>query len=168
MGAFVNNATFRARARDLTQTLLCRDIHASLNIDLIGDLVNPDLSDEVRVPSSNEECAGCHLVLDNMMSVFSNYFQYFYGVHPDEARSSEAGYVFGKQGEGPAFLMQQLIDHKDFVPCMARRAWEDISGTPWEDLPIEENSLFLVESRNGPRSLIQAIMTSRALKRLRR
>ena len=72
-------------------------------------------------------------------------------------------------GEGPAFLMRDYIERApEFMPCMAKRAWESFSGASWDDLSEEQQAAFTEEAKLGPRNLLQKVMLSPLMRALRR
>ena len=85
-----------------------------------------------------------------------------------EDRQSTIGHVFGQTGEGPAFLMKGYLERgHGFAECMAKTAWTEFSGMPWSHLDEATRGHFVQIAIDGPKTLLQAVMTSDALSAVR-
>jgi hypothetical protein len=157
---------FRSRIRAITEQLLCQDIDGSLNTSGIDHFVNDDLSDFDKSHGEQESCATCHFALDNMGSTILNWGDG--GGFMAWWERSQAGHVFGNDGEGPRFLMQSFVQRGDpFTQCMAQKTWEGFSGAKWSDLSSAQKTTFLAAAEQGPRQVIRTVLTSDAMRGLR-
>jgi hypothetical protein len=156
---------FRSRIRALTGNLLCRDVTGESNVDQTTTFYNEDLDELTLSHADNPECSYCHYPMDNMGSTIMHWEEE--GTLYEEL--STVGHVYGETGEGPAFLMRGYIERApEFMPCMAKRAWESFSGASWDDLPEEQQAAFTEEAKLGPRNLLQKVMLSPLMRELRR
>lgn len=157
---------FRSRVRAITEQLLCRDIDPSLNTSGISTFVNTDLSDFDRAHGTQSGCAGCHYAMDNSGSTLLGWSDmgFYEGWDP----KSQAGHVFGEDGNGPQFLMQSYIERgTGFTECMAKRAFEGFSGGSFDDLATDKRAELVALAAQGPRPLIRGLLTSPLLRQLR-
>lgn len=151
----------RSRIRALTDALLCHDVDGSLNTSGISTLVNTDGDDLGRSIVARPQCAVCHYGMDNLASTLFGWNDEGAFVRWP-AQLSQAGHIFGQDGTGPAALMNGLIQRgPGFSTCMGKRAWEDISGRPWNALTSEEQADF--EAAATPYALLNGIFQSKAL-----
>lgn len=156
---------FRSRIRALTGNLLCRDVTGESNVDQTTTFYNEDLDELTLSHADNAECSYCHYPMDNMGSTIMHWEEE--GTVYEEL--STVGHVYGETGEGPAFLIRGYIERApEFMPCMAKRAWESFSGTSWENLSEEQQAAFTEEAKLGPRNLLQKVMLSPLMRALRR
>jgi hypothetical protein len=157
---------FRSRIRALTERLLCKDIDATLNTDGIAQFVNTDLSDFDKAHGTKAGCASCHYGMDNFGSTLLGWITD--GFYMSWQPPSDAGHVFGLNGNGPEFLMRGYVERANgFTECMAKTAWEDFSGSPWNSLGSADQSAFVQAAASGPNATITSILRSEALLRLR-
>jgi hypothetical protein len=75
---------------------------------------------------------------------------------------SQLGHVFGQDDSGPSALIRGYVERgPGFDECMAKRAWASFTGLPWDTaLTDADRAAFIALSRQGPRPLIQGILTS--------
>ena len=140
---------FRTRVRHLSETFLCQEITPALNTDGINEIVNTDL--DFASHGTTEGCAGCHYVLDNWATTIMGWTQ----LGRIEGTVSQLGHVFGERGTGPMFLMQSLVSRgPTFHRCMAKRAWENFTASPFASLSEEQRNQLTTWSELGPQNLI--------------
>ena len=148
--------TFRSRIRALAEGFLCKDVDATLGTD-IKTFLNPQFSNTDKahavLPGG---CPDCHFPMDNMGSL--NFGWSSLGdLIPTQSRSLR-GYAFGREGAGPAFLVQSLVQYApEFHECMAKSAWQSFTGLNWKDLPEERRQALQASSREGPRKLLTSV-----------
>lgn len=156
----------RSRIRALVNQLLCKDVDSSLNTSGISKFINPSLSAKDIEHSSNPSCSGCHLGMDNMASALISWNNEGFFIPKKDI--NETAHVFGIDGSGPVFLMKTFIEYgTEFYPCMAKRVWEDFSGTLWNDLPSDIQQTFTAAATTNPTKLFQEITQSSALQSIR-
>lgn len=153
---------FRSRIRALIENLLCRDVNGACNIDATATFFNADLDDLTLSHADHDDCSYCHYPMDNMGSIWEE-------EGTASLELSTVGHVYGETGEGPAFLVQGIIERApEFYGCMARRAWETFSGAAWDELDKEQRDTFTETAKQGPRDLLQSVMLSPLTHALRR
>ena len=156
---------FRSRIRALTGNLLCRDVTGESNVDQTTTFYNEDLDELTLTHADNPDCSYCHYPMDNMGSTIMHWEEEGTLYEP----LSTVGHVYGETGEGPAFLIRGYIERApEFMPCMAKRAWESFSGASWDTLSDEQQAAFIEEAKLGPRNLLQKVMLSPLMRELRR
>ena len=157
---------FRSRVRALSERLLCRDIDGGLNTDGISVFLNNDLSDFDKEHGTKEGCASCHFPMDNLGSTLLGWDAN--GFYQQWLNLAQTGWSFGQQGTGPEFMMKGFVARgPGFTECMATRVWEDFTGAAWADLSKPSQDKFLALVPQGPRSLIDGILTSEEVLSLR-
>jgi hypothetical protein len=166
-GYYKQHTTYRSQINGLVQKLLCQPISGSLNTDRTATIHNEDTAMKEKVVERGTACASCHYVLDNMISVLGNYYQGRYTQKNYTPPLSEVGHVFGKTGEGVGFLLKRIQSHRDFLPCMAKTAWEDFSGIPWSSLSKGQQVYFKESAGRGPRTLIRDVLQSKVIRNVR-
>lgn len=140
---------FRTRVRHLAETFLCQEITPALNTDGISEIVNSDL--DFADHGTKDGCAGCHYVLDNWATTIMGLTQ----LGRIGGDFSQLGHVLGQRGSGPMFLMQSLVSRgPTFHRCMAKRAWESFTSSPFASLSEDQRSELTAWSSLGPRNLI--------------
>lgn len=160
-GFLVQYNNFRSRIAGLTRSFLCQDVNPTLNTDGIQTFVNPSLTPNDRAHGEKVDCASCHYALDNLGGAVMPWTDR--GVF--QPRISSLTHAFGQSGEGPAFLMQSLVERgPGFEDCMARRAWEDFTSRPWAHTDEAIKSKVRGWVKAGPRSLIRNLLSSEELK----
>ncbi len=163
---------FRSRIRALSENLLCQDIDGSLNTSGISTFVNPSLSAFDRTHGERGECASCHFSMDNFGSTLLGWDDqgHFFGYNRwwQWQPPSQKGHVFGVDGEGPRFLMENLITGTPkFTPCMARQMWEDLTGSSFDALEPGEQTRLTQAAVHGPKPALQAVAQSEVFLDLR-
>lgn len=165
-GFMQQNNNFRSRIRALTESLLCKDIDGSLNTTNISEFYNEDLSEFDKSHGTKAECSGCHYPMDNMGSTILGWNSA--GFHETWRNLAQNGWAFGQQGTGPLFLMQAFVERADgFHDCVSQKLWEDFTGSPWADVPKSTKDQLIAQAQNGPRALVNAILTPELLLPLR-
>jgi hypothetical protein len=158
---------FRSRVRGISERLLCQDVNGGLNTGNISQFLNPGLSKADRVHGEKAGCASCHFPMDNLGTMLLGWDAR--GIFNGNARTSQIGFSFGVQGEGPSALMKGVVERNPwFHECMAKRAWESLAMGVWNQLPDESRKYFLGASVQGPKSLVDAILASQELASLRK
>jgi hypothetical protein len=155
---------FRSRIRALTERLLCKDVDATLNIDGYDTFNNPNFGpgSPVRAHGEKAACASCHYSLDNFGATIIMWGDGSDGFFSPWAygQRSQLGHVFGEDGTGPRFLIEQYLAQNEFRECMAKSLWEDFSGRPFSTLAADVRATFIAAANDGPKSTIQAILGS--------
>lgn len=157
---------FRSRIRAITEKLLCKDVDGSLNIDNYAQFINPSLTAFDRSHGEQQSCATCHYSLDNFGSTILGWSPegYFEKWNPP----SQLGHVFGEDGTGPRFLMESYVERgSDFSLCMAKKTWQEFSGADWNVLSATEKQDLLIAASEGPKQVIESVLTGAPLKNLR-
>ncbi len=158
--------TFRGRARVLSQRLLCHDVDETLNVDGYQTFRNPSLSDADRAHGENPSCNFCHYGLDNQASMLFGYDLTATAAYDHTPIPSQLGHVFGVDDEGPAALVRGYVEGADgFDACMAQRAFASFTGLDWQQALTDADRAELTRvAHDGPRGLIQTILTSPVLR----
>ena len=165
-GFLLQNNNFRTRVRALSEKLLCQSISAALNTSGISVYLNPDLSAEDLAHSDNEQCARCHYPMDNLGSMLFGW-NTMGEWNPLEESLSQVGHAFGRDGAGAPFLLRGFLERgPGFQECMASSAWQDFSGTLWEDLKEGQRAALMTLAASGPKALIQTLLKSTLLANL--
>jgi hypothetical protein len=165
-GFLLQHNNFRVRIRALTEKLLCQSIGPALNTSGISTFLNPDFAPEDLSHANQEQCARCHYPMDNLGSLLMGW-DTLGEWNAAGTAPSQIGHAFGVDGDGPRFLARSFVERgPGFVSCMARTAWEDFSGTHWDDLGETDRQGLVALAGRGPRALIQTLLRSTLLANL--
>lgn len=161
-GFLLQRNNYRVRIRALAEKLLCQGIGPALNTGGIATFLNPDFKAVDLGHANQTDCSRCHYPMDNLGSLL---FGWNTQGEWDPLKSpSTIGHAFAQDGDGPRFLARAFVERgPGFVDCMARTAWEDFSGTKWDDLVETERQALLALAARGPKPLIQTMLTSTLL-----
>lgn len=164
-GFLLQRNEYRVRTRALSEKLLCQGIGPALNTGGIAVFLNPDFRPEDLSHADQDDCARCHYPMDNLGSMLFGWNTL--GEWDPLKTPSQIGHAFGIDGEGPRFLARSFIERgPGFVECMARTAWEDFSGSKWEELVETERQALAALAGRGPRALIHTLLRSTLLANL--
>ncbi len=164
-GFLKQNASIRSRSQEIVNSFLCSTIDSRLNIGGISEVVNPHVSDEFRRLSKTSGCAGCHVPMDNLATIFINWNDE--GVYNYLNSKESIGHFLGETGIGPQFLAKTLVENEMFNECMVKKAWEGFSGTKIETLSEKERKVLKIFSLEGPKSLLENIFRSKSIQCIR-
>ena len=172
----------RGRANAVATSFLCSDF---LSVDVDVD-VNIDLSDPEAVANAvleNPSCATCHANLDPLASYFRGFNPVY--VPTDVSEGDPApGYpmelpwyaeffpelldvpqqpaaYYGTEGDGLAFLGDQIAQDFRFTNCAARRFYAYLHQTSLDDVSdedVETYSAVLTDSGEQAKALAKAIV----------
>ncbi len=165
-GFLMQHNNYRVRMRALSEKLLCQPIGSPLNTGGITVFLNPMFTKEDLAHAEKKDCSRCHYPMDNLGSLIFGW-DTMGEWRRREDEISQIGHAFGRDGEGPRFLIQSFIERgPGFVECMARSAWEDFSGTKWEELTASDQLSLISLSAQGPKQLIDTMLRSTLLANL--
>ncbi len=169
----------RGRANLVASAFLCADFTSNdIDVDVSVDLSDPEaVADAVL---ENPSCAACHVPLDPLAS----YFRGFFPLYVPEGQSEEAtpypmelpwyqeffpellgvpmlpASYYGQQGDGLAFLGQQIAQDPRFASCTVRRFWSYLHQTALEEVPDAALEAFEPDfaAQMNAKALVKAIV----------
>ena len=147
-------------------SLLCHDVDETLNTDDFSTFVSPELTEADVAHGSNPSCSYCHFGMDNQATALLGYFQDGTAQYDFTPIPSQRSHAFGKTGDGPRFLIQGYVERAPNInECLASKTWASLTGLSWDGaLTDSQRADFVQSAKQGPKALIQRILTSTVLR----
>ena len=172
----------RGRANVVASALLCADFLSNdVDVDVSIDLSDPNAVQDAVL--QNPSCATCHAQLDPLASYFRGFFPaYVPSMLCDEGEACTYPMelpwyqelfpelldvdmlppsYFGEDGDGLAFLGEQIADDPRFAECAVKRFYSYLVQVPLEDVPADAEDELLVafeDSGLEAKALVKAIV----------